>query len=53
MMYASAAVVGPLVGTSIYHVSPTALWVACGVAGFGGAALALSAGRHPAPAQPV
>lgn len=51
MMYASAAVVGPLVGTSIYHVSPTALWIGCGFAGFGSAALALSAGRHPAPDQ--
>ena len=49
MMYASAAVVGPLVGTSIYHVSPTALWIGCGVAGFGAATLALAAGRRPAP----
>lgn len=51
MMYAAAAVVGPLIGTSIYHVSPTALWIGCGVAGFGAAALALAAGRRPAPAQ--
>jgi MFS family permease len=49
MMYASAAVVGPLVGTSIYHLSPTALWIGCGVAGFGAAALALSADRQPVP----
>jgi MFS family permease len=53
MMYASAAVAGPLIGTSIYHVSPTALWIVCGLAGVGSAALALSAGRHPAPRQPV
>jgi MFS family permease len=53
MMYAAAAVVGPLVGTSIYHVSPTALWIGCGVAGFGAAALALAAGRHPAPDRPM
>jgi MFS family permease len=49
MMYASAAVVGPLVGTWIYHFSPTALWIGCGVAGFGSAALALAAGRRPVP----
>ena len=49
MMYACAAVVGPLAGTSIYHLSPNALWLACGVAGFGSAALALRAGHHPAP----
>jgi MFS family permease len=47
MMYALAAVVGPLAGTSIYHFSPTALWIGCGVAGFGSAALALAAGRGP------
>ena len=47
MMYACAAVVGPLVGTSVYHVSPTALW-GCGVAGVDPAALALAAGRRPA-----
>ena len=52
MMFACAAVVGPLVGTSIYHLSPTALWIGCGAAGVGAAALALSAGRRPAPALP-
>ena len=49
MMYACAAVVGPLIGTSVYHVSPTALWIGCGLAGVGSAALALAAGRRPAP----
>lgn len=49
MMYACAAVVGPLVGTSIYHLSPTALWIACGVAGLGSGALALRAAHHSAP----
>jgi hypothetical protein len=39
-----------LVGTWIYHFSPTALWIGCGVAGFGSAALALAAGRQPVPA---
>ncbi len=38
-------------GTSIYHFSPTALWIGCGVAGFGSAALALAAGRRPVPDQ--
>jgi MFS family permease len=49
MMYASAAVIGPIIGTSVYSLSPTALWIGCGVVGFGSAALALSAGRQPAP----
>jgi MFS family permease len=49
MMYAAAAVVGPLVGTSVYHVSPTALWLGCGVGGALAAGLALGAGRAPAP----
>ena len=53
MMYACAAVVGPLVGTSVYHVSPTALWIGCGLAGVGSAALALAAGRRPAPEHAV
>lgn len=51
MMYASAAVAGPLVGTSVYHVSPTALWLGCGGVGILAAALALRAGRQPAPAH--
>jgi hypothetical protein len=42
-------VVGPILGTWVYHISPTALWIGCGVAGFGSAALALAAGRRPAP----
>lgn len=53
MMYASAAVVGPLVGTSMYHFSPTALWIGCGVAGFGSAALALAAGSRSVPDRTV
>jgi MFS family permease len=49
MMYASAAVVGPLVGTVVYHVNHHALWLGCGVAGVVAAALALQAGRKPIP----
>ena len=49
MMYASAAVVGPLVGTGVYNVSPQALWIGCGAAGVVAAALALEAGRKPIP----
>ncbi len=49
MMYAAAAVIGPLVGTSVYHLSPTVLWIGCGFAGAVGAGLALSAGRAPVP----
>jgi len=53
MMYASAAVVGPLVGTSIYAINPTTLWLGCGVVGLASGALALSAGRQPTPGPPV
>ena len=53
MMYASAAVVGPLIGTLIYAISSTALWLGCGLVGLASGALALSAGRHPAPALPA
>ena len=49
MMYASAAVVGPIVGTLVYHHSPDALWIGCGLAGVVAASLALEAGRKPAP----
>ena len=49
MMYASAAVVGPLVGTGVYNVSPRALWIGCGGAGVLAAVLALQAGRKPIP----
>jgi MFS family permease len=49
MMYASAAVVGPLVGTRVYAVSHDALWLGCGAAGLVSAALALQAGRKPIP----
>jgi hypothetical protein len=49
MMYASAAVAGPLLGTTLYHFSPDALWLGCGVAGLVAAALALEAGRKPIP----
>jgi len=49
MMYASAAVAGPLLGTTLYHFSPDALWLGCGAAGLVAAALALEAGRKPIP----
>jgi MFS family permease len=45
MMYAAAAVASPLIGTTIYHVSPTALWLGCGGVGLVAASLALRAGR--------
>jgi MFS family permease len=48
-MYGFAAVAGPLLGTSIYHVSPTALWWGCGLVGLMSAGLALRAGRFPKP----
>lgn len=49
MMFSLGAVVGPLIGTTVYQASPGALWVGCGIAGVASAALAVSAGRHPAP----
>jgi MFS family permease len=48
-MYGLAAIVAPILGTSAYHVSPTALWLGCGVVGILGAYLALRAGHHPQP----
>jgi MFS family permease len=53
MMYALAAVVGPIAGTGVYHLSPTALWIGCGAIGALTAWLALVAGRRPAPATAV
>jgi threonine dehydrogenase-like Zn-dependent dehydrogenase len=38
-----------LLGTSIYHVSPTALWWGCGLVGLMSAALAMRAGHFPKP----
>ena len=49
VMFALGAVVGPTVGTLTYEFSPDVLWIGCGVAGVFAAALALAAGRHPAP----
>ena len=53
MMYASAAVAGPLIGTWVWHLDPDALWIGCGAAGIAAAALALEAGRRPLPAHVV
>lgn len=49
-MFGVAWMVGPVLGTSVYAVSPDALWIGCGVFGAAAAALALAAGRHPVPA---
>ncbi|HEX6843610.1 MAG TPA: MFS transporter, partial [Actinomycetota bacterium] len=40
-MYGVAAIVSPLVGTTVYHLSPTALWIGCGVVAAIGAGFAL------------
>ncbi len=53
MMYAMAAVIGPIAGTSVYHFSPTALWLGCGALGVVTAWLALAAGRRPVPITAV
>jgi hypothetical protein len=41
--------VGPIVGTLVYARDPAVLWWTCGVVGVTSAALALLAGRYPAP----
>ncbi|MGA9162025.1 MAG: MFS transporter [Actinomycetota bacterium] len=53
VMFALGAIVGPTIGTTAYAFNPDLLWIGCGVAGVGAAALALAAGRHPAPAVGV
>jgi MFS family permease len=53
VMFALGAVVGPTIGTLTYEFSPDVLWIGCGVAGVLAAALALAAGRHPAPVLEV
>lgn len=50
-MYGLAAIVSPVLGTSIYHVSPSTLWLGCGLVAAGGSYLALRAGHHPVPAR--
>lgn len=49
-MFGVAWMLGPVLGTTLYAPSPTALWLACGVLGLVSAALPLAARRHPAPA---
>jgi MFS family permease len=53
VMFALGAVVGPTIGTLTYELSPDVLWIGCGVAGVLAAALALAAGRDPAPVLEV
>jgi len=48
MMFALAAVVGPIAGTATFHASPDAVWIGCSVLGVLAAGLALAA--HAAPA---
>jgi hypothetical protein len=40
---------GPVLGTSLYAISPDAVWIGCGIAGVIAATLALAARRLPAP----
>ncbi len=46
-MFGLAWIVGPLLGTSLYAVEPDLVWIACGILGVAGAALAIAAGRRP------
>ncbi|HZP91075.1 MAG TPA: MFS transporter [Actinomycetota bacterium] len=50
-MFGIAWMLGPVLGTSVYALSPDALWLACGGAGVVAATLALAAGRRPEPAH--
>lgn len=49
-MFGVAWMLGPVLGTTVFALSQDALWVACGALGVLAAALALTAGRRPAPA---
>ncbi|HZD78519.1 MAG TPA: MFS transporter, partial [Actinomycetota bacterium] len=48
-MFAVAAIVGPIAGTSAFHADPNAVWMGCAVLGLIAAVLALSVNRRPAP----
>jgi MFS family permease len=47
--YGLAFTVGPIAGTALYQVEPKAVWYASAALGVVGAALALTAERHPSP----
>jgi MFS family permease len=48
-MFAFAAVIGPVVGTAVYHESPNAVWIGCSAVGLLAALLAMAAHRAQAP----
>ena len=48
-MFAFAAVIGPIVGTLVFHVSPNAVWIGCAGLGILAAMTALAAHRVPVP----
>ncbi|HZD16658.1 MAG TPA: MFS transporter [Actinomycetota bacterium] len=52
-MFGIAWMAGPVLGTSVYAWSPTALWVGCGLVGLASAGLSLAARRHPVPIHPA
>jgi MFS family permease len=52
-MFGVAWIAGPLMGTSLYALDPNVLWLACGAISALGVALALAAGRRPAPSEMV
>lgn len=49
MVFAFGSILGPGLGTAVFEANADALWIGCGAAGLLSAALALRAGRHPAP----
>jgi MFS family permease len=49
MMWAAAAVIGPIGGTALFHVSPNLLWSVCLISGIAGGGLALAARRDARP----
>jgi MFS family permease len=48
--WASALILGPIIGTNLFRYNPAALWLACAVSAFGAA---LVIGRKPKPARVI
>jgi MFS family permease len=51
-MFAFAAVIGPIVGTEVFRVSPNAVWIGCAGLGMLATVMALAAHRAPVPTVP-
>ena len=49
-MFGVAWILGPMLGTGMYALTPDLVWIGCGALGMCAAGLAVAAGRRPAPA---